>query len=306
MLTVSQSKKWEKVLRDYQYYLFLLPAVTYFVILHYAPMYGIQLGFKDFVATKGIWGSPWAGLRHFKAFFDSYYCWRLIWNTFSISAYSIVAGFPLPIILALLLNEVRYKRYKKIVQTVTYAPHFISTVVMVGMLFIFLHPRYGMINSFLQIIGVTAIDFMNNPKYIKSIYVWSGIWQGTGWASIIYFATLSTVNPEQHEAAKIDGASKMQRIWHVNIPVIIPTATILLILNVGRVMSVGFEKVFLMQTPLNMDSADVISTYIYRVGLQGARFSFSTAVGLLNSVVNCVFLIIVNAAARRFSSTRLW
>ena len=191
-------------------------------------------------------------------------------------------------------------------QTVAYAPHFISTVVMVGMLYIFLHPVYGIVNSLIKVFGLQAIDFLNRPEYFKSLYVWSGIWQSTGWNSVIYFAVLSSLDPEQHEAAIIDGATRLQRILYINIPVLIPTAVILLILSVGGIMSVGFEKIYLMQTPLNANTSEVISTYVYKVGLQGARFSFTTAIGFFDSIINFILLVIVNQVAKRLSSTSLW
>lgn len=295
-----------RILNNYELYLFILPTVIYFLIFHYAPIYGVQLAFKDFVATKGIWGSPWVGFKHFEMFFSSHYFWEIIGNTIGISLYALIAGFPIPIIFALMLNEISSKRYKKLVQTVAYAPHFISTVVMVGMLYIFLHPVYGIVNTLIKFLGFEPVDFINKPEYFKSLYVWSGIWQSTGWNSVIYFAVLSNIDPEQHEAAIIDGASRLQRIWYINIPVLIPTAIILLILNMGRIMSVGFEKVYLMQTPLNINASEVISTYVYKIGLQGARFSFTTAIGLFDSVINFLLLITVNKLAKKLSSTSLW
>jgi putative aldouronate transport system permease protein len=302
----NKKSKLKKMLNDYQLYLFILPSVLYFLIFHYVPIYGVQLAFKDFVATKGIWGSPWVGLKHFKLFFSSYYFWEIIGNTVGISLYSLIAGFPIPIIFALMLNEVSNKHYKKLVQTVSYAPHFISTVVMVGMLYIFLHPVYGIVNTLIKFLGFEAVDFINKPEYFKSLYVWSDIWQHTGWNSVIYFAVLSNIDPEQHESAIIDGASRLQRIWYINVPVLMPTAVILLILNAGSIMSVGFEKVYLMQAPLNIKASEVISTYVYKVGLQSARYSFSTAVGLFNSVINFMLLVLVNRVAKKLSSTSLW
>jgi len=303
---VERKKTFRKMLSTYQLYLFILPTVIYYLIFHYAPLYGIQLAFKDFVAVDGIWGSPWVGFKHFKLFFSSHYFWELLRNTLGISVYALVAGFPIPIIFALMLNEISSRRYKKLVQTVAYAPHFISTVVMVGMLYIFLHPGYGIVNSLIKFIGFQPVDFLNRPEYFKHLYVWSGIWQSTGWNSVIYFAVLSNIDAEQHEAAIIDGATRLQRIWYINIPVIIPTAVILLILSAGGIMSVGFEKVYLMQTSLNLSASEVISTYVYKVGLQGARFSFTTAIGLFDSVINFILLITVNQIAKKLSSTSLW
>ena len=306
MRAEARQKKWKQIRNNYELYLFILPTVIYFIIFHYVPFYGIQLAFKDFVATKGIWGSPWVGLKHFKQFFSSHYFWEIIGNTIGISLYSLVAGFPMPILFALMLNEISNARYKKTVQTVAYAPHFICVVVMVGMLYIFLHPIYGVVNTLLKFLGFEAQDFMNKPEYFKSLYVWSGIWQHTGWNSVIYFAVLSNIDPEQHEAAIIDGATRFQRIIYINIPVLVPTMVILLILNVGSIMNVGFEKTYLMQTPLNTSASEVISTYIYKVGLQGARFSFTTAVGMFNSVINFILLLIVNKTSKKLSSTSLW
>ncbi|NSW91089.1 MAG: sugar ABC transporter permease [Firmicutes bacterium] len=301
-----KNKKIKKMFNTYQLYLFILPSLTYFIVFHYAPMYGVQIAFKDFIATKGIWGSPWVGMKHLNRFLNSYYFWILIKNTAGIALYSLVAGFPIPIILALMINEVRNKYFKKLVQTVTYAPHFISTVVMVGMILAFLSPSTGIINQIIKSLGGEPISFMTKPELFKSIYVWSGIWQSSGWGSIIYLAALTTIDVQLHEAAIIDGASRLQRIWHINIPGIIPTIVILFILSAGGIMNVGFEKVFLMQNPLNMESSDVISTYVYRSGLLGAQFSFSAAVGLFNSVINFGLLILVNTIAKRIGETSLW
>jgi putative aldouronate transport system permease protein len=212
----------------------------------------------------------------------------------------------MPILLALLLNEVGGKRFRKLLQTITYAPHFISTVVMVSMVIILLNPSYGIVNSMLAGFGGTPVDFMTNKEWFKSIYVWSGIWQNAGWSSIIYLAALAGIDPEQHEAAMIDGASRLQRIWHVNIPGIMPTVLILFILEIGGMMSVGFEKVFLMQNPLNLEAAEVISTYVYKVGLLQVQYSFSSAVGLFNSVINFILLITVNATVKRLGQSSLW
>lgn len=295
-----------RIVRNWQLYLFLLPALAFFAIFQYGPMYGLQLAFKDFIAVDGIWGSPWIGFRHFKTFFSSYFFWQILRNTVTISAYSILVGFPFPILLALMLNEVRSARYKKLVQTVSYAPHFISTVVMVGMIYIFLHPETGLVNAVLKLLGREPVAFINKAAYFQSIYVWTGLWQGVGWNSVIYFATLASVDPQLHEAAIIDGASRLQRIWYINLPVIMPTAIILFILSAGQIMSVGFEKIYLMQTPLNSGASEVIATYVYKMGLQGGRYSFSTAVGLFNSVLNCVFLIFVNRIAKLLSSIGIW
>lgn len=267
----ERKKAWTLAKRNYALYLFILPAFLYILIFHYWPLYGIQLAFKDYIPNKGIWGSPWVGFKYFKQFFSSYRFSQLIKNTLAISLYSLVAGFPMPIILALILNYTKNYRLKKFAQTATYAPHFISTVVMVSMVYIFLSPRTGIINTFIEFLGGEPKYFMGIPSHFRHIYVWSGIWQGTGWGSIIYIATLSGVDPELHEAAVIDGASKLRRIWHIDIPSIMPTAIILLILNMGSIMNIGFEKVLLMQNDLTLEVSEVISTYVYKMGMECPR-----------------------------------
>lgn len=297
---------WKGIRRNWDLYLLILPVIVYFAVFHYYPMYGVQIAFRNFIANRGILGSPWVGWRHFERFFNSFYFWRLIRNTLGIGVYELVVGFPIPIILALSINEVKNERFKRLVQNVTYAPHFLSTVVVVGMLFLFLNPNYGVINGAIQLFGGKKISFMTEPKFFKSIYVLSGVWQNMGWSSIIYLAALSGVDPELHDAAMVDGASQLQRIRHINLPAILPTIVTLLILNVGRVLSVGFEKVFLMQNSLNLESSDIIATHVYRTGLQGAQYSYSAAVGLFNSVVNFIMLVSVNRLARKMSETSLW
>jgi putative aldouronate transport system permease protein len=294
------------IVRDWELYVFLLPALLYFVVMKYFPMYGVQIAFKDFNGAFGIMGSPWTGFKHFRAFFSSYFFWPLVWNTVSLSLYSLFAGFPIPIVLSLMLNEVGSSSYKRVVQTVTYAPHFISTVVMVGMIIMFLAPTTGIVNHLIAAVGGERVNFMADPKLFRHIYVWSGIWQNMGWSSIIYLAALSSIDPQLHEAAVIDGANRWRRILHINLPGILPTVVILFILNTGSVMSVGFEKVFLMQNQMNMETADVISTYVYRRGLINAEYSFSAAVGLFNSVINFALLVGVNSVARRLGETSIW
>lgn len=292
--------------KNYELYLFLLPVLAYFIIFHYGPMYGVQIAFKDFFASKGIWGSKWVGLKHFIRFFNSDQFGIVLGNTIKLSLYQLIAGFPVPFIFALLLNQLRHARYKKVVQTVTYAPHFISTVVMVGMLFLFLSPRSGIINKGIEALGGEAVFFMASAPWFKTLYVLSGIWQNFGWGSIIYLAALSAVSPSLHEAAIVDGASRFQRILHIDVPSILPTAVIMLILNMGRIMNIGFEKVFLMQTPLNLDSAEIIATYVYKMGLKKAQFSYSAAIGLFNSVINLVLILTVNKVAQKLGDTSLW
>lgn len=269
-------------------------------------MYGIQIAFKNYIPTRGFFGSEWVGFEHFTRFFQSYYFWDLIWNTLSISLYDLAVGFPLPILLALAFNEAKNGFFKRAVQTITYAPHFISVVVMAGMIITFLSPSTGIMTHILQWFGLEAPNVLTDPKWFKTMYVLSNVWQGAGWGTIIYLAALSAVDPQLHEAAIMDGASRVRRIWHINLPAIVPTIIILLILNMGSVLSVGFEKILLLQNSLNMESSDVISTFVYRSGLLDAQYSFSTAVGLFNSVVNAALLIAVNRIARRTSETSLW
>jgi len=292
--------------RNWDLYLILIPVIAYFIIFKYIPMYGVQIAFRDFMATKGITGSPWAGFKHFRRFFDSYYFWRLLGNTLGISVYQLVAGFPVPIILSLMINELRNKFLKKTAQLVTYAPHFLSVVVVVGMMSLFLSPQYGIVNKVIKFFGKEPIFFMAKPEYFKTLYVFSGIWQNAGWDSIIYLAAIVGIDQEIYEAATVDGASRFQKIWHVTLPGIMPTVIILLILNSGRIMNVGFEKVFLMQNNMNIDASDVISTYVYRSGILSAQYSFSAAVDLFNSVINCILLVAVNTISRKVSETSLW
>ncbi|GIP19821.1 sugar ABC transporter permease [Paenibacillus sp. J22TS3] len=298
---------WKRIILNWELYVFIAPAFFYFLIFSYLPMYGIQIAFKNFIPSKGILGSPWVGFDHFERFFNSYYFWDLIWNTLSISLYELVIGFPIPIILALAFNEVKSGFFKKMAQTVTYAPHFISVVVMAGMIITFLSPTTGIVIHIMEWVGIQPPDFLTDPRWFKTMYVFSGVWQSAGWGTIIYLAALSGVDPGLHEAAIIDGASRFQRVRHINIPVLVPTMTILLILNMGSLLGVGFEKILLLQNPLNMESSDVISTFVYRSGLVNAQYSFSTAIGLFNSLVNAILLIAVNQMVRRTSeSNSLW
>lgn len=305
-LLSRQKSPLNRIASCWRLYVLLLPAVVYLFIFHYLPMYGVQISFRDYIPTLGISGSPWVGLKHFAYFVNSVQFVRLLTNTLKLSVYSLIFSFPMPIILALLLNEARNLRFKKIVQNVTYAPHFISTVVLVGMLISFLSPSSGIVNSIIKAFGGEAVDFMGRSSAFRSIYIISGIWQGTGWGSIIYLGALSGVDLELHEAAQIDGASRIQRIWHINIPCILPTAVMLFILNCGGILNVGFEKVYLMQNGLNLAESEIISTYVYKTGLLGARFSYTSAIGLFNSVVSVILLMTVNAIARRMGEVSLF
>lgn len=295
-----------RMMKNWELYVFIAPGLLYLLIFQYGPMYGIQIAFKNFTPSQGITGSEWVGLEHFNRFFHSYYFKDLLWNTLSLSIYELAIGFPLPIIMALAFNEVRNGFFKKSVQTITYAPHFISVVVMAGMVITFLTPSSGVIIKFIELFGIDAPAFLTDPRWFKTVYVLSGVWQSTGWGTIIYLAALSGVDPQLHEAAIVDGASRFKRVLHINLPAIVPTITILLILNVGNILGIGYEKVLLLQNPLNMNSSDTIATFVYRSGLVSAQYSFSTAVGLFNSVVNALLLITVNRIAKRTSQTSLW
>ena len=303
---LGKSKALKKALRSWQLYLFISLAFLYFLIFSYLPMYGVSIAFKDYMPSQGILGSPWVGFKHFERFFSSYYFWDLIKNTIGINLYSLIVGFPLPIILALALNEAKNEKFKKFTQTVTYAPNFISVVVMCGMVISFLAPTTGIINHFVEALGFERIPFMTDPKWFKTVYVLSGVWQGTGWASVIYLAALSGVDPALHEAAKIDGATRLQRIWHIDIPAILPTIMIVLIMNVGSLMGMGHEKMLLLQNPLNLESSNVIATFVYQQGLIDGQYSFAAAVGLFNSVINSVLLVTVNKFSRKLSEVSLW
>lgn len=304
--SVKLGKKIGYIRRNWTLYLLILPALAYVAIFLYGPMYGVLMAFQDFSPAKGIWGSNWVGLKHFKDFFNSYNFKNVLSNTIYLSFYQLLAGFPLPIIFALLLNQLSLHRLKKTVQTVSYAPHFISTVVMVGILEVFLSPSTGLINVAINQLGGSPVDFLSRADMFRHIYVVSGIWQNTGYSSVIYIAALAGINPELHEAATVDGANKLQRIIYIDIPGILPTAITLLILNVGRILSIGFEKAFLMQRPLNITTSEIISTYVYKIGLINAQFSYSTAIGLFNSVVGCLMLLIVNYASRKLTDVSLW
>lgn len=292
--------------RNWLLWVMFLPVIVYYAIFNYAPMYGILLAFKDYKVKKGIMGSPWVGFKYFERFFSGYYFWDLIKNTLGISIYSLVVGFPLAIVFALLLHYLTLGKLKKVVQMVSYAPYFISTVVICGMLTIFMDPTNGVFNKILGIFGHESIAFLSVPEYFKSIYVWSGVWQGMGWSAIIYISTLAGVDYEMHEAAIIDGASKLQRIWYIDLPSIRPTIIMLLIMNLGSLMNVGFEKVYLLQNDLNFTASDIISTYTYRVGLINSEFGYSTAVGLFNTVINLIILVTANTTARKVTGDSLW
>ncbi|WP_255570720.1 sugar ABC transporter permease [Cohnella sp. CFH 77786] len=297
---------WLKMKRSWELYVLLLIPVAYLVIFKYIPMVGVQIAFRDFNPISGIWGSPWVGLKHFDKFFSSPNFTVLLKNTLVINVYSILAGFPIPIMLALALNEIRTGFFKRSVQMITYTPHFISTVVMVSIIILMLSPHVGIVERVLTYFGMEDTNIMGEPDYFKHVYAWSGIWQQMGYNSIIYIAALSSVDPSLYEAARIDGASRWRKILHIDLPALVPIMVVMLILKTGEVMGTEYEKIYLMQNPLNLSASEVISTYVYKVGLLGAQFSFSTAVGLFNNIVNFILLLAVNYTARKYSETSLW
>ena len=290
----------------YQIYLLMLPAIIFIAIFCYYPMYGAQIAFRDYKFKLGFWGSEWVGLKHFARFVASSNFWPLFRNTLLLSLYSLVAGFPAPIILAFLLNEMRSQKFKRVVQMLTYIPHFMSTVAICGLILLFVKRDTGIINQVIVMLGGEAQDFITDPGAFRTIYVLSGVWAGAGWGSIIYLAALSGVDSQIIEAARIDGANRLQKIIYIDFPSILPTIIILLVLNCGSLLSVGFEKVLLLQNQLNMETSDVISTYVYRIGILDAQYSYTTAIGLFNSVVNVIVLVIVNTIAGKLSDTSLW
>ena len=290
----------QRLIENWQLYLLLLIPVIITIVYKYGPMYGIQIAFRDFKASRGIWGSEWVAFEWFERFFSSPNCGRMIVNTVLISLYSLLWSFPVPIILALALNQLRFHKLKRVVQTVLYAPHFISTMIICGMLRIFLSPSGGLINLLLG----TSIDFINQSSMFRSIYIISGIWQEAGWGTIIYLATLSSVDTSLYEAAKVDGASVFQRILHIDLPALVPMAVLQLILSASNLMNVGFEKIYLLQTDLNKPVSDTIAVYVYEQGIQGAEYSYSTAIGLFNTAVNILLLIIVSRIAKKASDVQ--
>lgn len=304
----------KKLIKSYkqhwQLFVFLIIPVAYILIFAYWPMFGLQIAFKKFNIMQGIWGSPWVGFKNFTKFFNAYQFEAVITNTLTLSLYALMAAFPFPIMFALVLNVVEHARFKKVVQTITYMPHFISTVVMVGMLMQIFHPMIGLYGKFYQALtGEMASDLFANPAAFKHLYVWSGVWQGFGYNSIIYIAALTNVSGELHEAAEVDGASRFQRVIHIDFPALVPTIVIMLIMRMGSIMSIGFEKTYLMQNSLNLSSSEIISTFVYKKGLGagvGNDYSYSTAIGMFNSIINLILITTVNMISRRVSETSLW
>lgn len=293
--------------RHWQFYLIVALPMLYFILFKYVPMYGILLGFKRYRVSRGIWGSPWVGFYQFAKFFKNPSSLKIMYNTFTLSMYALVSSIPLAVILAIALNETRSKLWRKSVQMVTYAPYFISTVVMVAILMQFLDPALGLFNTVRNAMGKDSINYMGEARLFKHIYVWSALWQNTGYNAIIYLAALTGINPELYEAAKVDGVNKFQKIWYVDLPSIQNTIIIMFIMNMGFVMSLGFEKAFLMQNPLNLESAEIMSTYVYKMGLINSDFSYSTAIDMINSVINIILILTFNKLATlRSKDGGLW
>lgn len=286
-------------------YLMLIPVIAYYIVFYYVPMYGVQIAFKDFSPGRGMFGSPWVGFKHFQDFFDSFFFWRLLRNTVLISFYELLFAFPASIILALLLNELRSAVFKRAIQTITYMPHFISIVVISGMLVDFL-ARDGLINNVLAWFGFEAVPFLREPGWFRTIYIGSGIWQGMGWGSIIYLSAMSSLDPSLYEAAKVDGASRWKQMLHITLPGIMPTVIIMLILQIGSFMAVGTDKILLLYNSATYETADVIGTFVYRKGILEADFSYSAAVGLFNSLINFTLLVLANTVSRKTTETKLW
>ncbi|CAI6076272.1 putative multiple-sugar transport system permease YteP [Paenibacillus sp. JJ-100] len=308
---VNQSLHWRpRMIRIWNknkaLWLLFLPCLLYYLIFRYAPMFGLVITFKDYNLFKGIWASDWVGFKYYQMFLENPDFWPLMKNTFLLGLYKLVFGFPAPILLAILLNEVRKAAFKRFVQTVSYLPHFISNVIVVSMVIMFLSPTGGLINNLLAGIGIAPINFMNEPGLFRGIYVLSEIWQHIGWETIIYLAALTAIDPQLYEAADMDGASRLRKIWHVTLPGIAPAIVITLILNIGKVLEIGFEKVFLMQNPAIYDTADIISTYVYRVGMVQGNFSYGASIDLFMGVISLIFIYTANLLSRRFSETSLW
>ena len=307
-MVARKSSLFTRMRRCWGLYLLIAFPLVYVFIFNYIPMYGVLMAFQRFNIRHGIWGSEWVGLLHFQRFLSSPVAWEIIRNTIVLNLYQLLAGFPFPIILAIGLTHVTSSKYRKSVQMITYMPFFLSIVVTVGLMAQFFNLRFGIVNNVITTLGGDAINFMGSPGTFRHMFVWSGVWQDTGYAAIIYIAALAGVDPEMHEAAVIDGASLWKRILYIDLPTIVPTITILLILRMGSMMSIGFEKAFLMQNPMNMAVSEVIETYVYRVGIASARpdFSFGAAIGLFQNAIGCVLVLSSNFLSRKLTGNSLW
>ena len=302
----SFGNTWHSIRKNWVLYVFVLPMLIYFILFHIIPLYGLQIAFKNFKPARGFTGSDWVGLKYFTKFVNSLNFWQLLRNTLTLSLYNLVLNFPFAILLALVINYTPNLRLKKLTQTISYAPHFVSTVVLVGMLNVFLMPGSGVVNAVLGKIGVGPINFLGDSSLFPHVYSWSGLWSHCGYNAILYIAALTGISPELHEAATVDGANKLQRIIHIDLPAIAPTAITLLIMNCGNILNVGFEKAYLMQAASNLPTSEIISTYVYKIGLLNTQYSYAAAIGLFNNVINCIVLLIVNYTADRVSGSGLW
>lgn len=305
---MDRSGTWKRISRNWGLYLLLLPALVLLILFAYKPMYGVVIAFKNYKNSLGILGSPWADplFKNFQRFFNSYQCGATIRNTLRLSLYSLAVGFPIPIILALMINQITAMRFRRAFQTILYLPHFISTVVMVGLLLIWLSPSSGLVGAFYRLLGREAPNVMTSASGFPSIYVWSDIWQHAGWDSIVFLAALSSIDPTLYEAATVDGATRWQKMRYIDLPLLMATACIMLILRAGNLMNVGFEKVFLMQNDLNMSTSEIIATYVYKMGLRNSQYAVSTAVNLFNNLINFGLLLLVNCITRKLGETSLW
>lgn len=301
----KMTRRIKQVKKSGPLYVLLIPSFLLLICFTYLPMYGLVIAFKDYSPVLGILESPWVGFKHFVQYFNSYQFDITIKNTLAISLYSILVGFPLPIALAILCNQLRIGLFKKVFQVTTYLPHFISTMVMCGMILIFLSPSTGLVANILGLVGLNMPNLLSDASLFSSVYVWSDVWQHVGWDSIIYLAALSAINPTYYEAATVDGASKLQKIIHIDLPLLLPTAMILLILRAGSLLNIGFEKVLLLQNQLNLSGSEIISTYVYKIGLQNFQYSLSTAIGLFNTIVNIIILLLVNWLSKKLTKTSL-
>jgi len=304
MLQVKTAAR--RILANWELYALISIPVAYFLVFRYLPMYGVTIAFKEFSPAKGIWGSPWVGFEHFIAFFQSYNFEQILKNTIVLSLLLLLIAFPIPILVALMLNQVAQRRLKKFIQTSIYAPYFISTVVLIGMVFVFLSPNSGIVNHLIVALGGEPILFMAKSEWFRPIYVFTDVWQNTGFASIVYLAALAGIDPHLHEAAVVDGANKWQRVRHIDLPGIMPTIVVLFILAVGNLMNIGFEKAFLMQTDVNVDTSEIIPTYVYKIGIQRAQYSFSAAIGLFNAAINLALLVVVNQSVKKLNGNSLF
>ena len=309
MVSVNKGRKrglGQRIWAARELYLLLLLPLAWYILFRYTPLYGVQIAFRDYRTSRGFWGSAWVGMRHFNRFFNSFYFDRVVGNTLIINFASLIIGFPIPILFALLLNEIKNLHYKKFLQNVTYIPHFLSAVVLVSILQLIFNPNTGVYNSLRRLLNLETTNYFAMASAFKPLYIVSGIWQNMGWDSILYIAALAGVDPALYEAATIDGATRMQKIRYISLPSIVGTITIMLLLRCGHIMNIGYEKVLLMQNDLNLSSSDVISTYVYRVGILEGNYSYSTAINLFNSVCNIVLLFSVNLLTKRLGGNSLW